>query len=193
METLTCILLGLGLSAACGFRVFLPLLGMNLAHGSGHLTLGAGFEWIGSFPALLVFGIATVLEICAFYIPWVNHFLDTLALPAAALAGTLVTASQLGDASPFLKWTLAAIAGGGLSAGVHAGTALLRAGSMVTTGGLANLLVATGEVLGSVFLTVLAVFVPVLCCVLGVCILCWGATRLLRAKRQRQPAGAGVP
>jgi hypothetical protein len=166
---------------------------MNLAHSAGHLTLGAGFEWIGSFPALLVFGTATALEICAFYIPWVNHFLDTLALPAAALAGTLVTASQLGDASPFLKWTLAAIAGGGLSAGVHAGTALLRAGSTVTTGGLANLLLATGEVLGSALVTVLALFVPLFCFALCLCILFWGGNRLLRARRQRQTAGAGVP
>jgi hypothetical protein len=189
METLTCFLLGLGLSAACGFRVFVPLLGMNLAHLSGHLQLGSGFEWIGSMPALLVFGTATLLEICAFYVPWLNHFLDTIALPAAGVAGTLATASQLGDASPFLKWTLAAIAGGGLSATVHAGTAVLRLGSTAASGGLASLLVATGEGFASVLLTALAIFVPLLGFALCLGLLLWIATRAIRwlHARKRSP------
>ncbi|PYQ56518.1 MAG: DUF4126 domain-containing protein, partial [Acidobacteria bacterium] len=80
METVLSILIGLGLAAACGFRVFVPLLIMSLASraGVGHLALGPGFAWIGSTPALLSFAVATVLEIAGYYIPWVDNLLDTV-------------------------------------------------------------------------------------------------------------------
>ena len=189
METLTCILLGLGLSAACGFRVFVPLLGMNLAHLSGHMELAQGFEWLGTVPATVAFGTATVLETGAFYIPWLNHFLDTVAAPAAWLAGTVVAASQLGEVSPFLKWTLAAIAGGGVSAAVHAGTALIRVASTATTAGLGSFAVATGEGAASVFLTVTAIFLPFVG-VLVLLVLVWGAYRMVRLLRSRRQNAA---
>ena len=93
MDTLTSILLGTGLSAACGFRVFVPMLFMSIAALSGHLSLASGFQWIGTYPALLTFATATLLEIGGYYIPWLDHFLDTLATPASILAGTVVTAA----------------------------------------------------------------------------------------------------
>src|SRR6266404_3033095 len=105
METLLSICVGVGLSAACGFRVFVPLLVMSIAAASGHLTLAHGFEWIGSNPALVAFSVATVVEIAAYYIPWVDNLLDAIATPAAVIAGTLVTASMVTGTSPFLKWT----------------------------------------------------------------------------------------
>src|SRR5947207_9861715 len=113
METLLAISLGIGLSAACGFRVFVPLLVMSVASLSGHLTLAPGFQWIGTYPALVTFSAATVVEIGGYYIPWVDHLLDTMATPAAIVAGTVVTAAMVSNMSPMLKWTLAAIAGGG--------------------------------------------------------------------------------
>src|SRR5260370_32245357 len=87
METLLAASLGIGLSAACGFRVFVPLLVMSIASFSGHLTLAPGFQWIGSYPALITFSVATVVEIGGYYIPWVDHLLDTLATPAASVPG----------------------------------------------------------------------------------------------------------
>src|SRR5712664_1230066 len=110
METVLSICLGIGLSAACGFRVFVPLLIMSIASLSGHLTPAHGFEWIGSYPALVAFSVATALEIAGYYIPWVDHLLDTIASPAAIIAGTIITASMVGGMSPLLKWTLAVIA-----------------------------------------------------------------------------------
>src|ERR1043166_5372948 len=110
METLLSICVGIGLSAACGFRVFVPLLIMSIASMSGHLTLAHGFEWISSYPALLAFAVATCVEVAGYYIPWVDNLLDAIATPAAMVAGTLVTASMVADLSPFMKWTLAIIA-----------------------------------------------------------------------------------
>src|ERR1051326_1467822 len=142
MEILLSVCIGIGLSAACGFRVFVPLLVMSIAAMSGHLTLAKGFDWIGSYPALIAFSIATFLEIGAYYIPWLDHFLDVLATPAAIIAGSIITASVVSGMSPFLKWSLAIIAGGGVAGTVQAATVLARGVSFAGTGGLGNPLVA---------------------------------------------------
>jgi hypothetical protein len=162
METLTSICLGIGLSAACGFRVFVPLLFMSIASLSGHLQLAHGFEWIGTYPALTAFSVATCLEIGGYYIPWVDHLLDTLATPAAIIAGTIATAAIVTDASPLMKWTLAVIAGGGAAAMVQGTTVVARGASTATTAGLANPVLATAELGGSVITALLAILVPVL-------------------------------
>src|SRR6266536_5351945 len=113
MDTLLAICLGIGLSAACGFRVFVPMLVMSIASLSGHLTLAPSFSWLGTYPALITFSIATALEIGGYFIPWVDHLLDTMATPAAIVAGSVVTAAIVTNMSPMMKWTLAIIAGGG--------------------------------------------------------------------------------
>src|SRR6478672_10642799 len=133
MEFLLSICIGIGLSAACGFRVFVPMLVMSIAANSGHLHLSPAFAWIGSPAALVAFGLATALEIGAYYVPWLDHFLDTLATPAAIVAGTIITASMVTGVSPFLKWTLAVIAGGGMAAAVQGTTVLARGLSLVST------------------------------------------------------------
>src|SRR5438128_7363090 len=133
METLISICIGIGLSAACGFRVFVPLLVMSIASLSGHLPLAHGFEWIGSYPALIAFSVATCVEILGYYIPWLDHVLDTIASPAAVVAGTLITASLVTNVGPFWKWSLAVIAGGGAAGLVQGTTVATRAGSLAGT------------------------------------------------------------
>ncbi len=133
METLLAICAGLGLSAACGFRVFVPMLIMSIAVHAGHLHVSHGFSWIGSAPALVAFSLATALEVGGYYIPWLDHFLDTVSTPAAVVAGTIVTASMVTDVSPFLRWTLAVIAGGGLAGAVQGTTVLARIASTAAT------------------------------------------------------------
>src|SRR5262245_17449136 len=123
MELALSICLGIGLSAACGFRVFVPLLGMSAAALAGHLHLAPGFDWIGTWPALACFLTATILEIGAYYIPWLDNLLDSMATPAAVIAGSLITAAVVTDMSPLLKWSLAIIAGGG-TAGVIQSTSV---------------------------------------------------------------------
>ena len=90
METVLSLLVGIGLSAACGFRVFVPLLMVSISAMSGHLVLAPGFEWLGSLPALIAFSVATCLEIAGYYVPWVDHLLDSVSTPAAVVAGTAV-------------------------------------------------------------------------------------------------------
>jgi hypothetical protein len=171
IETLVGIPIGIGLSAACGFRVFVPLLVMNLASLTGHLHLGSGFEWIGSTYATMAFGTATALEVLAYYIPWLDHILDVITSPVAVVAGTIATASTVIDMSPFLKWTLAIIVGGGAAALVQGTTVALRTKSSAFTAGMGNPLVATGELVGSLITALLAIIVPVLCLTL-IALLC---------------------
>jgi Domain of unknown function (DUF4126) len=181
LETLYHILIGLGLAAACGFRVFVPLLVMGLASraGIGHLELGESFAWIGSTPALIAFGAATVLEIAGYYVPWIDNLLDAVATPTAIVAGVLVTASSVAEMDPFLRWTLAIVGGGGTTAVFQGITAVARQVSSFTTGGLGNPVLATAEAGGSALLSVLAITVPVLAILLVVTLLYFGVKRLL--------------
>lgn len=176
METALSICIGIGLSAACGFRVFIPLLIVSLAARSGHLTLAQGFAWIGSDYALLTFAVATVLEVVAYYVPWLDNLLDSLATPAAIVAGTIVTASLVGNMDPYLKWTLAVIAGGGAAGLVQATTVVARGASTLTSGGLANPIIATAELGGSLFMSIISMLAPVLAVLIligGVAFVIW--------------------
>jgi hypothetical protein len=161
-ETLVSILIGVGLAAACGLRVFVPLLVLSVAARSGHVPLSQDFSWIASTPALVALATATVLEVSAYYVPWLDHVLDAIGTPAAVLAGVIATAAVVGDLPPVLRWSLAVVAGGGLAGTVQGATVLARLKSGVTTGGMANPVVATGELLGSTVTSVLAVVLPLL-------------------------------
>jgi predicted membrane channel-forming protein YqfA (hemolysin III family) len=161
MELALSICLGIGLSAACGFRVFVPLLGMSFAANAGHIELSEGFDWIATWPAFACFLTATLLEIAAYYIPWLDNLLDNVATPIAIIAGTLITAAVITDMSPLMKWSLALIAGGGTAGIIQASTITLRGASSLTTGGFANFLIASGELAASVATTALSVILPV--------------------------------
>ena len=182
METLLALCAGLGLAAACGFRVFVPLLIMSIAVHGGHLEVSKGMEWIGSAPALVTFSVATALEIGGYYVPWLDNFLDTIATPAAVIAGTIVTASMVTDVSPFLRWTLAAIAGGGIAGVVQSTTVVARGVSLATTGGLGNPIVASLELGGSIFGAVGAIVAPFLALIIIAAVVSFLAFRVFRKR-----------
>lgn len=184
-EILFSVCIGLGLAAACGFRVFVPLLVMSLAAHTGHLQLAGSFEWIGQLPAVIAFAVATALEIGAYYVPWLDNFLDGVAAPAAVVAGVMTTASVITDMEPFLKWTLAVIAGGGIAGTVHAFTAGVRGASTLTTAGFGNPLVSTVEAGTSVGLSLLAVVMPVIAFLFVIALALFAGRRL---RRRRAPA-----
>ncbi len=184
MDTLLSVLIGIGLSAACGFRIFVPLLIMSIAALSGHLTLSEGMTWIGTYPALAAFSIATALEILGYYIPWVDHVLDMIASPAAVVAGIVVMAGAVQGMSPFLRWSLAVIAGGGIAGTVQALTGMVRLTSTATTGGLGNPLVATAELGGSTLLSLAAIVIPVAAVLAVVILVCLVARKSLKSRRQ---------
>ena len=127
MEAVMGVLLGIGLGAACGFRIFVPLLVAAIAIRGGFLTVTPEFAWLGGTAALVTLSVATLLEIAAYYIPVIDHTLDVLGAPAAIVAGTILAAGFIGSMDPMLKWGLAAIAGGGAAGIIHGGMAAIRA------------------------------------------------------------------
>lgn len=166
MESALAVIVGIGLAASCGFRVFMPLLVVSTATYGGYLDVAEGFSWIGTWPALVAFAVAAVVETGAFYVPWLDNLLDTMASPAAVVAGAVLFAAVAVDLDPFLRWSLAIIAGGGSAAVVQGGTVLTRAASTTTTGGLANFVVSTIETVSGLVFSVMAIVVPIVAVVL---------------------------
>ena len=154
--------LGLGLAAAVGFRVFVPFLLVAIAAKSGQVHLAGGFEWLGTDAALVMFGLAALFEIAAYFIPYFDHLLDTVAGPAAVIAGTVLMASTLVDMAPWLKWAVALVAGGGTAGLLHGATSTMRLGSTATTGGVGNPVFATFETGAATALTILALMLPLI-------------------------------
>lgn len=166
MELLLSVLLGLSLSAAVGFRIFVPFFVASVAAYTGNLSLSESFTWIGGMPAMIMFGVATMFEIGAYYIPWLDNLLDAVATPIAVIAGSILTASTMFELEPALKWPIAIIAGGGTAGFIHGLTSSVRLGSTATTGGVANPAVSTIETGSSIVLSLLAIAVPVFAIVL---------------------------
>ncbi len=173
------IVLGVGLAAATGFRVFLPLLIVSGAAYTGHLPLDENFAWLGTPTAMTMLGAAALAEVLAYYVPGVDNLLDALATPAAFIAGTVVSAAVMTDLPPMVKWTAAVIAGGGVAGLTQGITAMLRAKSTVLTGGVGNLVIATAELGGALLVSLLALAAP-LAALAVVILFLWLAIRLLR-------------
>jgi hypothetical protein len=178
-EILLTILMGIGLSAASGFRIFIPFLVISIASLTGNLTLADSFSWIGTYAALIAFGVATILEIAGYYIPWVDNILDTITSPMAVIAGVILMASVVTDISPLFKWTLAIIAGGGIAGTIQALTGVTRIASSVTTGGLGNPAVSTVESGSSLTLSAFAIFIPVIAAIVVIVLLVWATKTLI--------------
>jgi hypothetical protein len=177
------IALGVVLAAATGFRVFLPMLIMSGAAYTGHLSLDNSFAWLATPFALTMLGVAALVEVLAYYVPGIDNLLDAVATPAAFVAGTVVSAAVMTDLPPMAKWMAAVIAGGGTASLTQGVTTILRAKSTVVTGGLGNPVIATGELGGSVLLSLLALAAP-LTAVAMVILLLWLAFRLIRRQRR---------
>lgn len=175
-------MMGIALAAAAGFRIFVPMLVLSIAAVTGEVELAGSLAWLGSVPALVVFAVATVVEIAAYYVPWVDNALDWLGAPLAVTAGTLLVASTLGEADPLLRWVLAVVGGGGVAGTIHGGLAVVRKLSSLTTGGLGNPVLATGEAGGSLAVSLLALALPLVALLLLAVAL---AFLLRRARRRR--------
>lgn len=170
-ETIISIFLGVGLAASVGFRVFVPLFALSLASYFDVWQLNESWQWIGSTTALVALGVATLVEIVAYFIPYIDNLLDTISVPLAALAGTAIMLSTVADLSPVITWALAIIAGGGTAATIAGTSSTTRLASTTTTGGLANPVVSTLETGTSIIMSLLSIFIPILAIIFVIIIL----------------------
>jgi len=191
MDTVLAVFIGLGLSAACGFRIFVPLLVLSIASAAGALDLAEDFQWLSSMPAIIALSVATVLEVLAYFIPGVDHALDVLAAPVSVVAGTVAVASVVTDMSPFLRWMLAIIAGGGTAGLVQGLTSTTRVVSAVKTAGFGNPVVAGAEAGGAIVLSVMSIAAPIAAAVIAVllAVFAFRAGRTIFRRFRRSHAG----
>ena len=154
---------GLGLAAASGFRVFLPPFLMAVWLRLGFLDVnieGSEFEAFSSDVSILLLGVASLSEIMAYKIPWMDNMLDSLATPLAGFAGIYLVAVSLEGADPSVQWALAIIAGGGASLSIQSSTVAGRGLSSMFTLGLANPFFSLIEDIASVLLIFIALLAP---------------------------------
>ena len=152
--------IGVGLAAATGMRVFLPLLVLGTAARMEWLPLSGGFEWLASWPAIVALAVAAILEVGAYYVPLVDNFLDVLAGPLAVLAGIVATAAVITDLPPLVRWSVAIVAGGGTAGIVQTVMSVLRLKSTTFTAGVGNFMVASVELAGSFVASIVAILAP---------------------------------
>ena len=177
---------GLGLAAASGFRVFLPPFLLSIAVRAEEVNVdlsNSSLEYFDSDVAIILLGVATLAEFAAYYIPWVDNLLDSIASPAAVVAGTGMTAIVLGESDPVIQWSLAIIAGGGVSAVVQGATVVTRGVSTAITAGIGNPVVSTGENIASLILSILAIVLAPLAAVVVLILLAMILNRMLKKSK----------
>lgn len=186
VELIFSIILGFSLAAAAGFRVFVPLLALSLAAHFNWFPIAESWEWMGSLTAVILLAVATVIEILAYFIPWVDNLLDSMAVPLSAIAGTLIMVATMGDMNPVFTWALAIIAGGGAAAAISGTTSASRLTSSATTGGLGNPVIAATETGAAITVATASMFSPLLGLIL-VLLFIFGIYKLIaRVRRSRK-------
>ena len=183
LSTVVALGLGLGLSAACGFRVFIPLLAMGVGARAGLIELGESWIWMSETWVIVAFAAATLFEVGGYYIPWVDNLLDTITTPSAIVAGVIVTSASLDGIDPAMQWILSIVAGGGIAGTIQLGTAVTRAASSATTGGAGNPVVSTVEAGASVLFALLAILVPIVAAILVVGLMILAIHRIVHRSR----------
>lgn len=181
-EIIISLIIGISLSAASGFRIFVPFLVLSICSFAGWIDLGESADWIGSLPAMIAFSVATAVEIGAYYIPWIDNMLDVISLPLSLVAGALLTSSMIVEFNPLLKWTLAIVLGGGAALNTQLLSIKARAFSSVFTTGLGNPIVSTIESVTSAVVSFLAIFLPVLALIILTFIIYWFYRMIQKAR-----------
>lgn len=186
VEIIFSVFLGVGLAAASGFRVFVPLLVLSLASYYSYIPLNENWTWVGSLAAVVTLGVATLIEIFGYYIPWFDNLLDSIAVPLAAVAGTAIVLATVGDLNPVVTWSLAIIAGGGTAASIKGNSAAVRLTSTATTGGIANPLLSTVETGTAAMMSLLSIFIAPVAFIL-VLIIFFGMYRFYKKLAKKEP------
>ena len=187
-EVVPAVALAIALAACAGLRAWLPLLLTGLLARAGWLELGPSFQFLGSNRALVLFGIATVIELLADKVPAVDHTLDALSTVLRPAAGALLAAAALGQVTdPLSALALGTAIGAPAALVPHAAKSLVRAASTTLTAGLANPVLSLIEDGASFVLFALAVLVPLVVVGLLALALLFIARRLRRISSVTAP------
>ena len=161
-HTTLCILIGVGLSCAIGFKIILPVFVLSLLSYFGEIELNESYSWLSSKYTLVALGIAFCYETLSTLIPGLAGMQKFMAVFIAPLVAFWVSVAILpSETSEFIKWSSALICGT-TSFGVAATTSGIRASTAFVTGG-ANAPVSGGVEIGASLLSsILAMICPIL-------------------------------
>ena len=165
-QLLVGICVGISLSAACGFRVFLPPLAVSIAAHFFGFKVNADFEWIGSWISIVSLATATIVEVAAYYLPCVDNMLDIISVPLAFVAGAVVMCGVLPDVHPYLKWSIAGLLGSSVAGVTQLATTIIRGASTATTAGAGNNVVSSSENVCATIFSIGAILIPLLAIVI---------------------------
>ena len=180
VELVMGVCVGVSLSAACGFRFFLPLLVASIASHLFGFRVNADFEWIGSWVSIVALTTATIVEVAAYYLPCVDNLLDIVNVPLAFVAGAVVMSGVLPDVHPYLKWSIAGLLGGSVAGVTQLVTTIMRGASTATTAGTGNSVVSSSENVCATIFSIGAILIPLLAIVMVTSILCVIGSRAKR-------------
>lgn len=177
--------MGFALAATCGLRAFLPLFVTSLLSRLGYVPMSPAFAWMGSTPALIVFGSALVFEIAGDKVPLVNHALDAAGVVVKPLAATLLAASTVTHGDPLMACVLGLVTGGVAAGAVHVAKAKARLASSFFTLGFATPVLSVLEDFAALIATATAILMPLFAAlvVLGFFSLILGSLLLYRHSR----------
>lgn len=180
--------LAVGLSATAGLRAWLPLLATGLLARFDVVAVGEHFAFLGSTPALVLFGVATILEVTADKVPALDHALDVVSSLLRPVAGTVLSAAVMWQVNdPLIALGLGLVVGAPTAAMPHAAKSVARVASTSLTAGLANPIVSALEDALALVMLVLAVVVPVLLAI-AIAVVAIVVLRRLQRRRQGTPA-----
>ncbi|MCT9930550.1 DUF4126 domain-containing protein [Planotetraspora sp. A-T 1434] len=183
-------LTGLGLSTAAGLNAYIPLMVVGLlANFTDAVRLPHGYEWLSNGWVLAIVGVLLVAEFVLDKVPVVDHVNDIIQTAVRPAAGGVVfsataAAAQLDNSTwmaehPAVGWILGIVS----ALVVH----LLKAGARpvvnATTAGMGAPVVSTIEDAGSLSLSLVAIFLPLLV-VVAVALLAYILWRLTRRARR---------
>ncbi len=176
-HTISAVALGIALSACCGFRVFIPLLITSITVYNHWFVLPGNMHWMGSGFSVACFAAASVIEVGAYYFPFLVNILDTVAAPLAVAAGTMLAHALIPfpEGEPFLRWVMAFVAGGATAGTIHIGTGIWRLFSTKATLGTGNPVLATGENAAAIAGAIASFFIPLIMSIVMLLIVGWFA------------------
>jgi hypothetical protein len=154
------LLMGFSLAATCGLRAFLPLLIISIGAKAGIITLSQSFDWMQSWPALICFGSATLIEIVGDKFPVVDHFLDSIGIVIRPVAGALAATSLIQGLDPLTTLVIGIIMGSAIAGVTHTIKASTRLASTAFTAGIANPLLSLLEDVATFFTGALSLVLP---------------------------------
>lgn len=194
-------LTGLGLSTAAGLNAYIPLLVVGvLANFTDAVKLPDGYAWLSNWGVLAIIAVLLVAEMVLDKVPVVdsvNDAIQTAVRPAsggvvfsATSAAAELESSTWMTANPWASWLLGIV----VALAVHALKSASRPVINAGTAGVGAPVASTVEDAGSLGMSLIAVFMPLLVIVALalLALAAWWAlrkARRFRASKRTRPPG----